>query len=1035
MRPENSSNRLLGVTQSKAKMIEYNVPEEDQQINLAVHPSMLFPLSIGLLGDLAASINEERPGELVSEVREHLIFSAKFFDAYMQSNMHGELKDYLVLLGSASYYLCDLPGSSSVLGGMLPVEIDLGCEGIEYALQWILKSGYMQNPIEIGGVYASSINAISMLLVQYFKEGLGGEPLVASCAELRMAAYTSGTARELLLADILSALVRKKIQNSTWNSLPEYSGMPKDVWSPVLQKDTFIKELWPAQHLLGEQGVFRGESAIVQMPTSAGKTKATELVIRSAFLSGRTNLAVIVAPFRALCHEIKNSLVAAFKGEAIKADELSDVIQADFDIDELVEQHQVVIVTPEKLVYVLRHSPELADFIGLIVFDEGHQFDNGKRGITYELLLTSLRAMLLEHTQQVLISAVISNAASVGEWLNGHQKVVEGSYLNPTHRSIGFASWLDRLGQIRYVDEKNADQELVFVPRIIEKIELAKRGMERVPRYFPVESDGKSIALYLALKLVRNGSIAIFCGQKTTASSLCDMAVDVIGREVPMALPLQFSDHNEVARLFSLHVENLGNAASATQSAAHGIFSHHGNTPQGIRLAVEYAMSNDLIRFVVCTSTLAQGVNLPIKYLIMTNFYQAGERIKVRDFHNLIGRAGRSGMHTEGSILFADPKIYDRRRAFRESWRWQQVKELLDPSNSEPCISNLLSVFEPIKSDDEKTTLVMNALDFATLYVNSPEQIPDFTKSVADMHGDKGFSVEGVRAQISWRIGLISALESFLLSHWEEYGDDGVSGLAEETLAYYLADADKKEHIRSLFRLLSGNIAKTIEDDKRKKMYGKVLYGIRDAAKIERWVEENIDEIQSIENHIQFMELIWPLLIEHVSNKMFHKFDDKNVLFWLAVQWMEGKSYGGLLATADVNNARIIWGQQRRVVTINHIVEVCEHAFSYDGALLLGAIAEFVELFDLDDADYEVEKLKTYQKRFKYGLPSACAVSYYELGFADRVIAQTLSDTIQPATCYKASLISKLKENREFSFETIAPYPEYYRQQMIDIIS
>ena len=85
----------------------------------------------------------------------------------------------------------------------------------------------------------------------------------------------------------------------------------------------------------------------------------------------------------------------------------------------------------------------------------------------------------------------------------------------------------------------------------------------------------------------------------------------------------------------------------------------------------------NLVRFVVCTSTLAQGVNLPIRYLIVTSVYQGMERIKVRDFHNLIGRAGRAGMYTEGSILFADPVVYDKRHNPKDGWRWNIVKELL----------------------------------------------------------------------------------------------------------------------------------------------------------------------------------------------------------------------------------------------------------------------------------------------------------------------------------------------------------------------
>jgi len=70
-------------------------------------------------------------------------------------------------------------------------------------------------------------------------------------------------------------------------------------------------------------------------------------------------------------------------------------------------------------------------------------------------------------------------------------------------------------------------------------------------------------------------------------------------------------------------------------------------------------MRAGLARFVVCTSTLAQGVNLPIWYLPVTTVYQGSERIKVRDFRNRIDRAGRTGMHTEGRILFADTDVHE----------------------------------------------------------------------------------------------------------------------------------------------------------------------------------------------------------------------------------------------------------------------------------------------------------------------------------------------------------------------------------------
>jgi hypothetical protein len=61
----------------------------------------------------------------------------------------------------------------------------------------------------------------------------------------------------------------------------------------------------------------------------------------------------------------------------------------------------------------------------------------------------------------------------------------------------------------------------------------------------------------------------------------------------------------------------------------------------------------------------------------------------VRDFHNLMGRAGRAGMHTEGSVIFSSPEVYDEKRMSDTGrWRWRQAKNPLDPRNAEPARSD-----------------------------------------------------------------------------------------------------------------------------------------------------------------------------------------------------------------------------------------------------------------------------------------------------------------------------------------------------------
>jgi len=1046
MRPEQKSQLLLGVTRSKAKMLEYGVPEE-HHIKITQDPAKLFTISIGLLGDLAAAINRNEPDlDSLSELRTNLLFSARFFDSYLQSKLNETLDPYLVLLGSASYYLCDLPGSASVLAKRINDDCpDMDGDSLEDLLLWLLQADLGTYFDGAEGPFGGFIDGISKWILQFFEDGNGEENLLDLATKLRDAVYEFGTPRQLLFGDVIAAVLRKKLENSAWKALPSYSGLPRDKWLHALQKDSFIKELWPAQHLLGQADVLKGESAIVQMPTSAGKTKATELILRSAFLADRVSLAIIIAPFRALCHEIKNSLVEAFHNETTKVDELSDALQTDFEIAELLGHQQILVVTPEKLLYVLRHAPELAAHVGLLVFDEGHQFDSGTRGITYELLLTSLRSMIPEGTQKVLISAVISNAEAVGEWLNGEPNVVEGTTLIPTFRSVGFASWLDQLGRIEYVDSRDAEQGEFFVPRVIERFNLGRRGREQKDRHFPERDDGQAIALYLGIKLAPNGSIAIFCGKKSTATSICEKAVEFIDRGIPLPLPQEFSDRREVERLHYLHVANLGTDASASMSAEHGIFSHHGNTPHGIRLSVEHAMRENLVRFVVCTSTLAQGVNLPIRYLIVTSVYQGMERIKVRDFHNLIGRAGRAGMHTEGSILFADPIVYDKRRNRKDGWRWDIVKELLDPAKSEECASSLFQLIPLVirndrtKSKDKKNhTLTWDILSFAKAHIAGWDSLNEIISKIAKQYGGNGFTVDAVKPQFEFFSLTLSSIEGFLLSNWDAV-DNGlteadIADLAEQTLAYFLADDEKREQIQELFKLLAENISENITDVNRRKAFGKTLYGVNDAKAIEGWVQDNADELIAAQDGDEVLDLVWPLITGHVHNKAFNKFDKKDVLKEITKKWISGTPFNQLFRIADNNKCKLGKGKRPRKVKIENVIDICEGGLAYDGALLVSALCEFVEMLDREGTGDPINRLQLFQKRMKYGLPTETTIALFELGFSDRVIAQDLAASLNLAATQKKDLVKAMKKDRDGARAVMEKYPSYFKERMNELL-
>jgi len=774
------------------------------------------------------------------------------------------------------------------------------------------------------------------------------------------------------------------------------------------------------------------------MPTSAGKTRATEIIIRSAFLSGRTTLTVIVAPFKALCHEIKSSLVKAFYDESVSVDELSDVLQIDFKVNTLLRRNQILVVTPEKLLYVLRHSPEVGKAIGLLIYDEGHQFDNGIRGVTYELLLTSLKSMVLDTIQTILISAVISNAESINNWLNGgDSQVILGTNLNPTYRTVAFASWVDRLGRLEFVANTDPDIKEFFVPRVIEQYNLQLGPRERKKRVFPEKGDSRSVALYLGLKLVSNGSVAIFCGKKATAAGFCKKIVEVYNRGLPISKPADFSDTDELKRLCYLHECNLGEDASATQSAKLGIFTHHGNTPHGIRLAVEHSMKEGLVRFVVCTSTLAQGVNLPIRYLIVASVYQGRERIKVRDFHNLIGRAGRSGMHTEGSIIFADPELYDKRNAVKERFRWLQVKKLLEPTNSEPCASTLMSIFEPLESDDGKYSIRMDPLNIVQIYVDEPSKLNNLPDEISSKHADKGFTKFGLEGQIKERIAITAAIESYLMAYWDDsesgLQEDDVTVLARGTLAYHLSNEENRKYIIDLFKLLAKNIEKNVLDVTRRKIFGMTLYGVWDSLMIENWVRENIDQIVALQTHEELLETLWPVLTQKIQNLTFRKCNPSSVLKDLAINWIQGQSFQGLYRILTDANCRIGFGTRQRNPLIEHVVDICENALSYDGMLALGAVIEFCKLFKPGDEDM-LDNLQSLQKRLRYGLSSSSAIALYELGFSDRVVATDLS-TVIGAVFTRREVLEEIRVHENEMREVLNKYPAYFAELLNNLLA
>ena len=627
---ESTSKYYLKKIRAKAKMYEYGVPE-NLHVEVEEQANDLILLGIGIVGDIANEIwdMEQAPIILPKEKEEELYFVSRFFDSYFQSKMSIEMNPYYILMGAVTYYFCNMNGSSKVMMSIMPdlTNFEFSASGLEKVIMWMLDTDYK---FDINSIDEKYRNYIIQLVNHHNVFFACGNPEEVEFGEFKRYVYRYGNDRETLFIDIILAILKKKIYNSCINLMPLYSEIDKNEWIATFKSNVMMKEMWESQILLGEKGIFKGKSGVIQMPTSSGKTTSISLAIQSAFLSKRTSNVIIVAPFRALCKEILFDMEKFFAfDENTIVTEFSDIPEPS-EI-ELVASESIVkkvfVMTPEKLAYILKHNTEIIESINMIVFDEAHLFDDESRGTDYELLLATINNYIRPDAQKILVSAVISNADMLNSWINKDGTVINNNTIKTSEKTVAFNAFVssnvnNAYSNLHFVEPNKNLEEEFYVPRVVQTKILKKKDREREFRYFPdFKNNMQDVGIYYAIKLIANGSIAIFCSKKDTVNTILKRFIELKERGISLEDFSTLSDETEYLKIAYLIKEHLGEN-NLYKAALNGIVGHHSGVPQGVRIAEEYALKKSLVRCVVCTSTLAQGVNLPIKYLIVSSVYQ-----------------------------------------------------------------------------------------------------------------------------------------------------------------------------------------------------------------------------------------------------------------------------------------------------------------------------------------------------------------------------------------------------------------------------
>ncbi len=495
----------------------------------------------------------------------------------------------------------------------------------------------------------------------------------------------------------LKRIVPVMAKRSTWSQLGTVCSSPR--WQRYLKvlarglgddvlASRSISELWPSQLEAVSAGLLESdESRVIRMPTSAGKTRVAELAIVYSLIENPDSKCVYVAPYHALANEIEQSFANLFHDLGYGASTVPGGYDHDKMGADLVTTDDVLVLTPEKLDLLFRLQPEWLKKVALIVIDESHIVADRQRGPKFELLMSRLRRKIPE-ARFLMMSAVVPDATltDFAKWLGGSPEQAISMEWRPSLLRLGLLDWNGQSGTLRFSADDTTDGELEFIPNLIKQTEYEHVAEEtlRVRRpKFPNTSNTKGeVAAEVAYRFAPLGPVLVFVMQTDWAKSTAKALLRRIelAELTNQAVPKQFR-LRKTSRAAAVASEWLGESHLVTRLLQRGIAFHHGRLPSAVRDALEDDFRARNLDVMVATSTLAQGVNLPVRTVVIHSCRSreadgSPRVLSAREYWNIAGRAGRAGAETQGNVIHIALRPHDRDDFERYAQRRSDVERV-----------------------------------------------------------------------------------------------------------------------------------------------------------------------------------------------------------------------------------------------------------------------------------------------------------------------------------------------------------------------
>lgn len=426
-----------------------------------------------------------------------------------------------------------------------------------------------------------------------------------------------------------------------------------------------ITELWPSQVFalpkINQQG---RPNYCLKMPTSAGKTRIAELAILRFLIDHKddpTAKCLYIAPFRSLAIEVERALRQSFHSLGVNVSELYGGFELSPTESMLIERTSVVIATPEKADAFIRYNSDFADTIKLIIVDEGHIISPNERGLRFEFFLHRIILRYSDLARILFMSAVLPNTNQFAKWIAGDSsKIIEHDW-RPSRLMVGDLRWNGKVGSIYYthVGQTRLEHDC-FIRSFIHPMTKAEMKGSRKQKSYP--SNIQELISDAALLFARQEMTLLFVPQKRSVETAARDVMEALrlrsvwaaNRGESFGLPIAEEGRALLNECVQIATETMGNDAEIIRYIESGFVIHHADLPHRLRIRLEELIRKEVIKLVIATTTLAQGVNLPIKTVLVRGLQQdQHETISSATFWNICGRAGRGMKENEGQVLFA----------------------------------------------------------------------------------------------------------------------------------------------------------------------------------------------------------------------------------------------------------------------------------------------------------------------------------------------------------------------------------------------